>query len=652
MSEKKKTQKPTNKNKTESSVAAANQSSSEYLWNMSFAPRTDESVGLSHHLPVIFFTAVVIWVVRMVSYEQEIPSSFYWTNMGDYVDFFSFGKMVAILICAVVAMLFILFRIITQSFALKKTMFFIPTAIYTLFILLSYVFSEYQEFSLLGYFERFEGTLVLLSYMLLLFYAINTVNSEKNVKYVLYPVAVSSGLLGILGLSQGLGHDFMQTKLCGMIMAPPRYWHMLEDLEFQFKNREIYQTVYNINYVSFYLTLLVPIFGLVFVHSVMKGKGERLAAKIVWGVLFAVLLYNMIGAKSSGGYLGLGIAIIVAVVLLNKKIIEWRRPMAVLLVITLVIGAVTYSRWLPELRGAFGGVFASADRETSATDSPRRSHIDYITLDTQFYSIDISVNGNEAVFWLYPDNWPDLDILDKDSKKVPLRLIDEDKVEFILDDSRFSMCTIRGDVDKNDRSFFILKIDDQDWIFLIVKEGLYFVNTIGNITQIKDAPAFGFKNNPGFGSGRGYIWSRTLPLIEDTLLVGRGADTFCIYFPHNDYVGKYNADIGLNLVVDKPHDMYMGIAVNTGVVSLLALLALLGMYYVQSIRIYRKRKYDSFLDFAGLGLFLGVLGFSVTGLVDDSTVSVMPLFYGLLGTGIAVNLMLKHDSGDRKVIKN
>jgi hypothetical protein len=37
----------------------------------------------------------------------------------------------------------------------------------------------------------------------------------------------------------------------------------------------------------------------------------------------------------------------------------------------------------------------------------------------------------------------------------------------------------------------------------------------------------------------------------------------------------------------------------------------------------------------------GISGFLVSGLVDDSTVSTMPMFYGLLGTGIAINMMLK-----------
>ena len=88
--------------------------------------------------------------------------------------------------------------------------------------------------------------------------------------------------------------------------------------------------------------------------------------------------------------------------------------------------------------------------------------------------------------------------------------------------------------------------------------------------------------------------------------------------------------------------MYLHMAICTGGISLLAILALYLGYLVQSFRLFWKRdlKHD-YLSFAGAGLFLGVTGFIVTGLVDDSTVSVMPMFYTLMGAGIAVNMILK-----------
>jgi O-antigen ligase len=132
-----------------------------------------------------------------------------------------------------------------------------------------------------------------------------------------------------------------------------------------------------------------------------------------------------------------------------------------------------------------------------------------------------------------------------------------------------------------------------------------------------------------------------MPLLKDTWLIGHGADTYPLYFPQNDYVGKYNAGWIHSVVVDKPHNMFLGMFVGAGGLSLLALLALWGIYIVQSFRVYWREKYEDFTATAGAGIFFGICGFLVSGLVNDSSVSVMPLFYGLLGTGVAINLMLK-----------
>jgi O-antigen ligase len=130
-------------------------------------------------------------------------------------------------------------------------------------------------------------------------------------------------------------------------------------------------------------------------------------------------------------------------------------------------------------------------------------------------------------------------------------------------------------------------------------------------------------------------------MFGKTLFVGNGADTYCLYFPHKDYVGKYDADWKINLIVDKPHSFYIGTAINTGMISLLALLALFALYIVQSVKLYWREEFDSFESYVGVGIFLGVCGFLTAATVNDSSVSVMPLFYGLLGVGIAINLMLK-----------
>lgn len=625
-------------------------------------------IGLGEPL-IAFFTAFIIIITRMHTYERPMDQFFWSTGNNVLNDFFSYYKMVAILICATLALLVLLFRLMTETLRFKKSYIYIPMLVYTVFVVLSYVFSDYKEFALLGYNDRFEGTLTLISYMIMLFFVINTVHSEKRVKWVVYPLAISSALLGLLGLSQALDMDFFRTTIGKKLITPHSFWENLDSLEFTFQHREIYQTVYNINYVSFYLTLLMPLFGLLFIRE------KRMGFKIAYGALFALLLYNLIGSKSSGGILGLAVSVIIATIVLNRRIIDWKKPVLVLLAIFLVITGITYDRWMPEITGAARSVIGdrsqaievqesndpthtetSGEVEGSQSEVPNKEpevepgsvkpHIGYI--ETHEDSIVMDINGEPlTVNIIFNDDRTvrGFTLTDKAGELIAMQPIDEDD-NFSIEDERFrDYAKISYAIDKNDKSKYYVLIDtgEMQWPFAITKQGVFYTNQLGNMVALEKVPHIGWEDNLRFGSGRGYIWSRTLPMLKETIFLGHGADTYCIYFPHHDYAGKFSADWNINKIVDKPHNMYMGIAIGTGMISLLALLALWGAYLVQSFRLYFRANYENldFNTYVGVGIFLGICGFLTAALVNDSSVSVMPMFYGLLGTGIAINMMLK-----------
>jgi hypothetical protein len=87
--------------------------------------------------------------------------------------------------------------------------------------------------------------------------------------------------------------------------------------------------------------------------------------------------------------------------------------------------------------------------------------------------------------------------------------------------------------------------------------------------------------------------------------------------------------------------MYLQTAVNTGVLSLLALLAVWAIYLFDSFKIYLKGNIESFAQYMGAATFLSVIAYLVAGLFNDNVVSVAPLFWILLGMGIGINRMIK-----------
>ncbi len=116
-----------------------------------------------------------------------------------------------------------------------------------------------------------------------------------------------------------------------------------------------------------------------------------------------------------------------------------------------------------------------------------------------------------------------------------------------------------------------------------------------------------------------------------------------MYFPQEDVIGKLKFLRSPGILVDKPHNMYLQIAINTGVLSLLALLALWGGYFIEGVRLYFKADYSRWEERVGVAILGCVVAYLVTGVFNDSVVSVAPVFWILLGIGISMNHKIKNN---------
>lgn len=157
----------------------------------------------------------------------------------------------------------------------------------------------------------------------------------------------------------------------------------------------------------------------------------------------------------------------------------------------------------------------------------------------------------------------------------------------------------------------------------------------------ENAEHIGFEGKEKVGSSRGYIWSRTLPLLKNCLIKGYGADTFTYEFPQNDVLAKYYAysdyNEGFYITVDKPHNMYLQMFYSNGLIALAAFLGIAVFYLVDCFRLYALRKTYRREQIMGTAVMLGIVGYLAAGIFNDSVVSVAPMFWVLLGTGAALN---------------
>lgn len=635
-------------NKKEPAVVKTS-ADAEFILHMNKAPRLGQSSSWLALIPAIIFAAIIILIVRSSYYVRDMEQFYWTTDSNELIDFFSRGKMFVILACAGMSLFVLLCRFVDKKMFIRKDYIYIPMIVYALFVVISFIFSEHKEFSLWGYNDRFEGTIVILAYLVMLFYIINTVNSEKNIKVMLTAVGVSCTALGLLGLTQGTGHDFFRTTLGKKLITPTSSWGNLDSLNFTFQNNEIYQTVFNINYVSFYLALVIPIFAMIMIYTI-NNKSEKWIAKCVAMVaLFALLVYNLVGSMSAGGMAGLAVAFVLALVLFNKRLLKWGKAVLVMLLAIILIFGITHNLWMSELGKTTSDL--GSDVSNVALDTGEKTYIDYMI--TEGNTLKFSVEGNELSITAQVDSltgeFAGLDITDAEGTPLTTYALEDGNVIYHFEDERFDdEVSFFLAQDDSNLLYIVMVTNEQEWRFVVTSDGVYYANEIGRLVEMEKIPAIGFKNNQSFGSGRGYIWSRTLGMIGDNIFIGDGADTYCLEYPHNDYAGKYNADWDINMIVDKPHNMYLGMFQGTGGISMVAFIAMMIMYIIQSIKVFKNNEYNTWLDYSAAGIFLGVVGFLVGGIFNDSSVSVMPLFYSMLGTGIVANHLI---IGKKKTIE-
>ncbi len=189
---------------------------------------------------------------------------------------------------------------------------------------------------------------------------------------------------------------------------------------------------------------------------------------------------------------------------------------------------------------------------------------------------------------------------------------------------------------------FAVEIEEKSWVFSNQTEynGYYFYSPYGKFTKIETAKTAIFTNYSKLASGRGYLWARTIPLLKDYLILGSGPDTFTVVFPQKDYVAA--SKMGYDkLTVTKPHDLYLQIGTQTGVLSLIAVLVFNAIYLWECLCLYWKRRANDFLQYMGMAIMIAVIGYLISGIINDSTITVAPIYWCLMGIGLAINHLVK-----------
>lgn len=567
-------------------------------------------------LPILFIVTVFLFCFRAQLAPTHMEDFYWYTGesfVGDIYCFFREKVLLAVTIiaCAILA----IFKV-TGMGKIHWHKVYIPMMVYFAFVMLSYFFSDYKGLALWGGMERYEGTVALVCYMLILFYAINAVRNEKNVALIVKCFAGACVILGIWGILQTMGIDLENLPKWLYVPAEMR---AAASLNVQMDTKATTWFFTNQNYVSFFMVFPVCLFGMACISAEDKKK------RMLYALLTCLMLFNLWQASSLSGMVGIAVSFVVALLLAGiENVKKWKKSLGLLFLAAVISVGASIPVIMREVNSGLNVTSKQIEEEKEF----RFAEIDYILTEGKDFIF--SFEGEEYKF--------------ETEDGLVKRIIDSKGAEVEEKNELFGYQSFFHE----ETGYQIMEISTAEmvWNFVVQNGQSYFIVNTGSCVKLDKTESIGFEGNEEFATNRGYIWSRTFPLLKDTILIGNGADTYSAYFPHDDFVGRYNLGtfrFGENTVYTKPHNMYLGAAVDTGMISLVALLAIYVIYMIESIKIYRKHTFASFKDYIGMGVCIAMAGFLVAGLVNDTMVQMMPVVYVLLGMGFAINRMLKEE---------
>jgi hypothetical protein len=581
-------------------------------------------------------------IVRLKQVKLVGANYEYWKGISDISnDLFSYYKARWILILGIILIVMLIVSLYKNKPDLSSKKYFIITlGVYSLFIVISTIFSQHKGTALFGFTERYEGMFILLIYSVIAFAMMVLADSEKKIKVIFTALFISALIIAIIGLFQYFGRDLWKSDFGKKIMLGSEYEKLKDSLNFLINENKMYSTLYHYNYVGSYMAMLFP---LTFTLCILvKNK----ICKVVMALISLLMLSNVVGSNSRAGVVGVFFAIIFLLIILNKFIKKhWKgflSGIVVLILITVGLNAASKGTLSTRLKSIVqdAGQMISGKQDNSSEE-------DKYFLKTIIGEVNRqAIVAKDGIFKIGMQDG-NLIFYDENDKALPMdsAVYDQKTNTITFLDERYKDYKVLVRREFKEKNAIVVQRENTMLIFGYTENSIYLLDHMGRkIEDIDNIERWGFEGKEKLGSSRGYIWSRSIPMLKHTMLVGHGPDTFAIYFPQHDMIGKmhaYNGD--LRHIVDKPHSLYLQIGINTGVISLIAFLVLVIMYIVSSFKVYFNNTYDDFYSAAGVAIFAAIIGYLGAGFFNDSVVSVAPVFWCLLGMGIGINMKLKSE---------
>lgn len=569
-------------------------------------------------IPLILLLTIVPLIVYMYVFSSGL-AQFDWSASYDItIDFFLFYKSVAITLIGAVMCVLLACRYRSKQKKFKLCYEFIPIAVYAGLTFLSSIFSEYRYFSFHGASEVFETLWVLLSYCVIAFYAYQFVNTFEDLDCVMKWLTVGLVAMLALGLGQATGHDFYLTEIGRKLITGGT-----GKVDLTFEKGRVFLSVYNPNYVASYFALMIP------VEVALLIKNKKWYCRAAYVVMLVASLVCLLASGNRSGIAAFAVTCVLVIVLFYKKILKaWKYVLP-----AVVAASVVFALFLSKndlIIEKFVRLFSASDAPEDAISQIVTEGDIAITYQGEVFhtGYELTEEGDINVF-MHDGNGQDIN-----------KTLDEASYTYVVEDGRFPGFSVQA-VNLNEEIALGVNADGMAWYFKKGEDNTYYYyNVFGRWDKINTAPRVATQFLEKKFEERGTIWSKTIPMLKNCILFGTGADTYTVTYPQDDYVNKvYDGSAGALDV--KPHCFYLQVATQSGIPALLAVVVFYIWYFITCLKLYRKASYQNGLEIIGAGLMCATFTYMVISFLNDSTVSVAPIFWVMMGLGISVNEMVR-----------
>ncbi|MCL2232197.1 MAG: O-antigen ligase family protein, partial [Treponema sp.] len=417
-----------------------------------------------------------------------------------------------------------------------------------------------------------------LAYFTVFFAAMYFVREPHHAKPILYSLIFSSAIMGIIGLGQFMRWDFFNTEAAEWLVTAGTPAAGI---------RPVFTVSHGLlihpNTFGKYCAMLSPILLL----GALSYNGRRFVKQLLLAAGLLMLL-NVFGSRTLGALVGLIIASGVLAItyvcglVYNRKergtAAAWRLfDKRLALMAAGVAGALVLSvLFITPINNRAALLFSRlGDAIRAETVTARNYFFESNTLTVYqgpYRLVSLTVHGLAAQGWLT--------VRDSSNQEVPYFYRQEVgtsarryPVRYTFDVPGYRIITI----DRYPRHFAYHHRSRMPFFLTLLDGRIHGMSLSGSLIDLaEEIPAWGFYGRETWGTLRGYIWSRSFPLMPSRTFIGSGPDTFAAAFPQQDMVGKQRFFRNPYIIIDLSHNWFIRTWITTGGISALALFALFG----------------------------------------------------------------------------